>query len=137
MKTDTVKARKTSQKELDYAVRSFLYRYESLTGGTRDEVAKQAPRGIIGLTELADTVARLAANPNKIAAANAHLMDYALRLVPDRLALYRRNVPGTPEHAAKLAEISAQEAADKAELEGLLALDALTMPTNIIPFPQN
>lgn len=126
--------RKTTKGQLKEAVQSFLYRYDWLTGGTREETARQAPEGVKGLEAMAATVAQLAANPNKIAAADAHLMDYATRLVPLKLSLYRRHVPGTAEHAAKLEELAAQEAKDKAAFADLQTSE-LVAAGKVILFP--
>jgi hypothetical protein len=145
---------KTTKKVLRAAVDSFLYRYDWLTGGTAKETAAQAPSSIADLEKMAATVAELAANPNKAAASDAHLMDYALRMVPMKLALYRRHVPGTAEHAEREAELAAKQEREEREFSGLLAMDRLvaaasailgveveeilagaeTVPTNIIPF---
>ena len=78
---------KSTKSQIRAAVDNFLYSYNDLTGGTRQEVLQQAPHGINRLTEQAAIVSELAANPNKAAAADAHLMDMVGR-VANKLALY-------------------------------------------------
>jgi hypothetical protein len=78
---------KATKSQIRAAVDNFIYSYNDLTGGTRQEVIQQAPHGIIRLTEQAAILSALAANPNKVAAADAHLMDMVGR-VANKLALY-------------------------------------------------
>jgi hypothetical protein len=92
---------KTSKAALREAVDSFLYVHRDLTGGTIDEIRKQAPAGLIHLRKLAAEVATLAANPNKHAASDAHLMEYARELIPAKLASYEERWILTPEPSKK------------------------------------
>jgi hypothetical protein len=78
---------KSTKSQIRAAVDNFIYSYNDLTGGTRQEVFQQAPHGITRLTEQAAIVSLLAANPNKAAASDAHLMDMVGR-VANKLALY-------------------------------------------------
>ncbi len=80
--------KKHTQAELRSAVDTFLHVYGWLTGGTENEVRQQAPEGYKRLAELAADAARMAANPNKVAAANAHLMEYATELIPRKMERY-------------------------------------------------
>ena len=89
--------RKTSKAALTEAVDSFFYRFESLTGGTAEEVRRQADHGIKGLEELAAKVAELAANPAKLCAADSYLMKWALVTVPEKVAFYRERYVGQYE----------------------------------------
>lgn len=81
---------KATKSQLRAAIDAFLYTHRDLTGGTRDEVRNQAPRGFERLSTLAAEVATLAANPNKSAAADSHLMEYAQTIIPGRLAKYEK-----------------------------------------------
>lgn len=78
---------KSTKSQIRAAVDNFFYSYNDLTGGTRQEVLQQAPHGINRLTAQAAIVSELAENPNKVAAADAHLMDMVGR-VANKLALY-------------------------------------------------
>ncbi len=98
--TAAAPARKATKKEFREAVDSFLYRYDSLTGGTREEVARQAPHAIKDLEAMADRVTAIASNCNKAAAADEHLMRYAREVIPGKISLYRSRVPGTDEFLA-------------------------------------
>lgn len=89
--------RKTSKAALTEAVASFFYRLEWLTGGTAEEVRRQADHGIKGLEELASKVAELAANPSKPCAADSYLMKRALVTVPGKVAFYCERYVGQYE----------------------------------------
>ena len=91
--TNQMKSTKTQIRE---AVDNFFYSYYSLTGGTREEILRQAPRGIEFLTERADLVASLAENPNKLAAADAHLMSMVKRVAENRAFYAEKYLPAEP-----------------------------------------
>jgi hypothetical protein len=82
-------SRKTTKTELQNAVDSFRYRMSWVTGGTKDEILRQAPVAVIELEEMAKKVAELLCNLSKPALRNEHLCDYASR-IPSMLAEYRR-----------------------------------------------
>jgi hypothetical protein len=88
---------KTTKSQLREAVDSFLWLYRDLTGGTSEEVRNQAPRGYLSLTAKAELVAKLASNPNKAAAADSHLMEYATTLIPARVRSYAERYLPTAE----------------------------------------
>jgi len=67
---------KATKTQIRKALDAFLYTYSDLTGGTSQEVRKQAPYGITRLEKLAADFLALASNPNKAAAADTHLMGY-------------------------------------------------------------
>lgn len=112
--------RKTSKAALREAVDSFFYTLSWLTGGTTEETLHQADHGILTIEERAATVAALAANPSKLCAADAWLMDRALNDVPARVETYRTRYVG--RYDAWKAE---QEAKRQA---------AMAAPANVIPF---
>lgn len=97
MSNATATIRKTSKAALNEAVDSFFHRFEWLTGGTAEEVRRQADHGIKGLEELAAKVAELAANPAKPCAADSFLMKWALVTVPEKVAFYRERYVGQYE----------------------------------------
>ncbi len=78
---------KATKTQIRKALDAFLYTYADLTGGTSQEVRKQAPHGVIRLEKLAADFQALAANPNKAAAADSHLMGY-VENVSAKLARY-------------------------------------------------
>lgn len=94
MSNATATIRKTSKAALTEAVDSFFHRFEWLTGGTAEEVRRQADHGIKGLEELAAKVAALAAKP---CAADSYLMKWALVTVPEKVAFYRERYVGKYE----------------------------------------
>jgi hypothetical protein len=116
----TATNRKTSKAALSEAVDSFFYSLEWLTGGTTEETLRQADHGIKTIEERAATVAALAANPSKLCAADAWLMNRALNDVPARVESYRTRYVG--RYAEWKAE---QEAKRRAETEA---------PANVIAF---
>jgi hypothetical protein len=82
-------SKKTTKTELQNAVDSFRYRMSWVTGGTSEEVRRQAPVAVIELEEMAKKVAELLCNLSKPALRNQYLCDYASR-IPSMLAEYRR-----------------------------------------------
>jgi len=126
---------KATQSQIREAVDSFFYTYDWLTGGTAEEIERQAPQGIISLQESAAKVAALVANPNKVAANNEHLMEMARVRIPAKLELYRRYIPGTLEHAERAAARAEQQRKNEIQLQVWNALEALTAepaPENVI-----
>jgi len=81
-------SRKTTKTELQDAVDTFRYSMSWVTGGTKDEILRQAPHAIVDLQKKADKVAELLLNLSKPAMRNAHLCDYASR-IPSMLQTYR------------------------------------------------
>ena len=81
--------RKTSKAAMRESIDSFLYRHDWLTGGTREEVARQVAGSVAGLQRMADDVARLFANPSKLLLEDRHLCEFAGRIVPETMARYR------------------------------------------------
>jgi hypothetical protein len=79
---------KTTKTQLRSAIDSFIYTYSDLTGGTSAECCRQSTHGLASLSALAEKCAQLAANPNKAAAADAHLMEYATERITSKLAHY-------------------------------------------------
>jgi hypothetical protein len=86
--SNTATNRKASKKDLVQACNAFFWTLDWVTGGTTEETIRQAPSVIADLEERAAIVATLAANPNKIAAADSHLMNRAAS-IPERLESYR------------------------------------------------
>ena len=129
--------RKTGKKQLREAIDSFLWHYDWLTGGTREETLRQADAGIVSLEAKAANVAALVANAGKLALADSHGMEYATRVVPEKLERYRNAYVG--KYAAWKAEEEAKRAKEAAADEALFALnqrlEAALVPSNIIPFP--
>lgn len=140
------KQRKTTKAAMKEAVDSFLYRYDWLTGGTREEVVRQLPSGIVALEAMAKTVADLFANAGKLVLADEHLSDYAARMVPLKLSLYRDRIakaeagepyyaPGVkPQLPATAAQLDAALVACGVPVEEILS-GADTLPTNVIAGP--
>jgi hypothetical protein len=81
-------SKKTTKTELQNAVDSFRYRMSWVTGGTSEEVRRQAPVAVIELEEMAKKVADLLCNLSKPALRNQYLCDYASR-IPSMLQKYR------------------------------------------------
>lgn len=84
-----MKTKKTTKTELTNAVDSFRYRMSARTGGTSEEVRRQAPAAIIEFEEMAKKVAELLSNLSKPALRDKWLCDYASR-IPSMVAEYRR-----------------------------------------------
>lgn len=82
-------SKKTTKTELTNAVDSFRYRMSWVTGGTSEEVRRQAPAAVIELEEIAKKVAELLCNLSKPALRDEWLCDYASR-IPSMLEEYRR-----------------------------------------------
>jgi hypothetical protein len=83
-----MKIKKTTKTELNEAVRHFYWHIAYVTGGTKDESLRQAPRAVIGLQEEADKVALLLTNLSKPALSDTWLCDLA-NSIPSRLQNYR------------------------------------------------
>jgi hypothetical protein len=79
---------KTTKTELQKAVDTFRYSMSWVTGGTKDEILRQAPSAIVDLQQKADKVAELLLNLSKPAMRDYHLCDYAGR-IPSMLQKYR------------------------------------------------
>lgn len=127
---NSAKPRKTSKKDLLSAYQSFTYSLASLTGGTSQEVLKQAPHGILYLEKLAAEVAALAANPAKPCAGDSWLMNNALVSVPERLESYRaRYVTGQAEKLENAAPVAAER---RAQTAAALVRTVCGSPENII-----
>jgi hypothetical protein len=80
--------RKTTKSQLRDAVDAFRYSMGWVTGGTRDEILRQAPKAIIDLEQKANKVADLLLNLSKPALRDEWLCDYASR-IPSMLEEYR------------------------------------------------
>jgi hypothetical protein len=79
---------KITKSQIRSALDTFLYTYADLTGGTSEECRRQSEHGLARLTALAATCTAMAANPNKAAAADAHLMGFATERVQAKLTHY-------------------------------------------------
>lgn len=123
--------RKTGKKQLREAIDRFLWNYDWLTGGTTEETLRQADAGILSLEAKAAEVAALVANAGKLALADSHGMDYATRVVPEKLERYRNAYVG--KYAAWKEEQAAKREAERLAVEIMIA--APPAPSNIIAFP--
>ncbi len=117
--TDT-KQRKTGKAEMKSAVDSFLWTYRDATGGTREENYRGADHNLTRINMFATIVANLASNPSKPLLGDSHLMEYALELIPARVAKFRETYVGKYEQF-KIDQRKEHEAQQ-------------TVPTNIIQF---
>jgi hypothetical protein len=71
---------KATKTQIRKALDSFLYTHADLTGGTSEEVRRQAPHGLVRLRQLANDCIELASRANKSAQNDSHLMDYCNNL---------------------------------------------------------
>jgi hypothetical protein len=104
--------RKTSKSQLNEACDSFFWFLDWITGGTREETLRQADGAISDLEAKAALVTKLAANPAKLCAADAWLMQRAAS-VNARVESYRNSYVG------KYESFKAEQAAKRAQEEQL------------------
>ena len=79
---------KATQTQIKDAYDSFTWTLQNATGGTRDENRNGYFHNLQSVEKKAAAVAALAANPNKVAAANTWLMD-AISRIPSRVQSFK------------------------------------------------